>query len=513
MKLQKPPPRLIQDELVPKDSRLAGFAALVHEFDVAAPLRAFSCVAAQHIGGSIRHTDSWAIYDKRYAPDDSVESHLTFALRHEPLDLLMLKRILTKIPAAVIASFVQSAPNGIINRRLWFLYEFLLDKQLDIPNAGKVKAVDVLPQDLYCTTSGTMSTRHKVNNNLLGTRDFCPIIRRTERVNNFLELNLHQKAAEIVGRVSASIIGRAAGFLLLADTKASFEIEGERPARTRLERWLRAVQQAGKRELSTEEIERLHSLLIEDDRFVERGLRSKGNFIGERTRDGDPIPEWIGARPEDLQSLLAGLCHADGLMGQNSVDAVLQATAISFGFVFIHPLEDGNGRLSRYLIHHVLAERRFTPPGIIFPVSSVMRDETEEYQRVLQNHSAPLLQYIEWAPTAERNVEVNNDTADFYRYFDCTEQAEFLYHCVQRTVEKDFPREVDYLKRHDTAKNRLMERVEMPDHLAEDFLRFVRENEGQLSKRRREREFAALGDEEVVALENIVVDAFDGFKD
>jgi hypothetical protein len=65
-------------------------------------------------------------------------------------------------------------------------------------------------------------------------------------------------------------------------------------------------------------------------------------------------------------------------------------------------------------------------------------------------------------PTAERNVEVLNDTADLYRYFDCTEAAEFLYACVQRTVEHDLPREIDTLRRHDAAMSRIMELIEMP---------------------------------------------------
>ena len=34
--------------------------------------------------------------------------------------------------------------------------------------------------------------------------------------------------------------------------------------------------------------------------------------------------------------------------------------------------------------------------------------------------------YMAWRPTPERNVEVLNQTADLYRYFDCTEEAEFL---------------------------------------------------------------------------------------
>ena len=52
---------------------------------------------------------------------------------------------------------------------------------------------------------------------------------------------------------------------------------------------------------------------------------------------------------------------------------------------------------------------------------------------------------IEWRPTADHNVDVLNDTADLYRYFDCTGAAEFLYACVQRTVEHDLPQEIDYL--------------------------------------------------------------------
>ena len=121
--------------------------------------------------------------------------------------------------------------------------------------------------------------------------------------------------------------------------------------------------------------------------------------------------------------------------------------------------------------------------------------------------------FIEWRPTSEHNVEVLNATADLYRYFDCTEEAEFLYACLSRTVEQDLPREIDYLRRHDEAIRRIMDDVEMPDRVAEDLVMFVRQNNGTLSKNRREHDFEQLTDDEVALLERIVRDAFDGFDE
>ena len=97
--------------------------------------------------------------------------------------------------------------------------------------------------------------------------------------------------------------------------------------------------------------------------------------------------------------------------------------------------------------------------------------------------------FIDWRPTADRNVEVLNDTADLYRYFDCTGAAEFLFACVQRTVEDDLPREIDYLRRHDDALRRIMDAVEMPDRLAENLMMFIRQNNGRLPTRRRKANF------------------------
>jgi len=513
MDLQFEQPRAFQGAIVPAGSRLAGLAALVHGLDIQAPVRAPSSVSEGHVRGSQRREQSWTLYDKRYWPGDLVTDHLGFALRHEDIDLLVLKRAFDAIDPAAVEEFISAAPTGVLTRRAWFFYETLTGKRLAIEDAGRVAAVDALDPRAYFTGKPHLSRRHRVRDNLLGAGSYVPILRRTAKLEEFLQMKLDEKAAETVGRTSSHLVARAASFLLLADSRASFEIEGEHPARGRLERWGRAVIQTGKNKLSLEELLRLHSVVIEDTRFVQLGLRGDGVFLGERDINGDPLPEFIGARADDLWELLTGLINANERMRESALDPVLQAAATAFGFVHIHPYQDGNGRIHRCLIHHVLAERNFTPPGMVFPVSSVMLDRIDDYRTVLQDHSGSLMDSIEWEPTAERNVRVLNDTADLYRYFDCTAEAEFLYECVARTVEQDLPEEIAYRRRHDQAQRRIMETVEMPDRIAQDLIMFIRQNDGKLPKRRRGREFAQLTDDEVSRIEAIYNEVFAEARD
>ena len=511
MKLDIGKPAHFQNEPVPEGTRLAGWAGLVHALDVKAPVRNPACISERHVRGNRRGEGIWEVYDKRYQPDDTLDGHLGFALRHEPIDLLVLKRILDALPEQDLIDFIQRTPTGAVTRRVWFFYETLSGKRLDIDDAPTVTAVDALDPKVYFTGPALLSLRHRVRNNLLGTGAFCPIIRRTEKLEAFLALDLSHKAQETIGRTGTHVVSRAASFLLLADSRASFEIEGERAPANRLERWGRAVLEAGKRPLNREEIYRLHRILIGDDRFTEIGYRSEGVFLGERDHNHDPMPEFIGARPQDVPDIMTGLNECNNRLRTSDVDPVLQAAAIAFGFVYVHPLADGNGRLHRCLIHHVLAERKYTPPGMVFPVSAVMLDRIDDYAAALKRHSGSLMEFIDWRALPNHNVEVTNDTADFYRYFDCTVEAEFLFSCVQRTVEIDLPREIDYLKCRDQALVAIMNLVEMPDRMAQDVILHIRQNGGSLSKRRRTGVFEKLRDDEVQQIEAIVADAFDGF--
>lgn len=504
-------PDYVQYEQVPWGTRIAGWAAIVQTLGVDAPLRRFACISEKHVSGTRRTDGNWEIFDKRYAPGDSLVEQLNFAFRHEMIDPLVLKRTFDLFPENELTDFIRATPTGAVTRRAWFFFETLTGRTLRLEDCEPVTAVDALDPHKYFCIKGKISQRHRVRDNLLGTGKFCPVIRKTPKLEEMINLSLAQRAQKTIGEVGAQAIARAASFMLLADSRASFEIEGERPPKNKLERWGRAVLEAGRRPLNQTEIYRLHRTLIGDDRFTEIGYRTKSVYLGVRDKNHEPVPEFIGAKHEDLSDLMLNLNDCNNRLRQSDVDPVVQAAAIAFGFIYIHPLQDGNGRLHRCLIHHVLAERKFSPPGMVFPVSSVMADEIEKYRETLQSHSRPLMDHIDWRPTANGNVDVVNDTSDLYTFYDCTGNAEFLYDCVRQTIEKDLPREIDYLRRYDTAVRQIMEYVEMPDKIAQDLIMHIKTNRGKLPQKRRKKEFSTLTEVEVIGLEEIVNSAFEGF--
>ena len=176
---------------------------------------------------------------------------------------------------------------------------------------------------------------------------------------------------------------------------------------------------------------------------------------------------------------------------------------------YVHPFADGNGRLHRYLIHHVLAGRGFNPAGIVFPVSSAILEGIDTYRAVLEDYSKRLLPVIEWDATPEGNVSVKDDTSDFYRFFDATPHAEFLYNCVRKTIEEDLPRETDFLRRYDRFRTVTESIADMPDRTRDLLFRYLHQNGGKLSKRARKSKFPALTGDEAATLEVAYSEIFD----
>ena len=68
MRLKLKTPATFQDEIVPKGTQLAGWAALVQALGLQSPVRQPSCVSEKHILGSQRKEGGYRVFDKRYQP-------------------------------------------------------------------------------------------------------------------------------------------------------------------------------------------------------------------------------------------------------------------------------------------------------------------------------------------------------------------------------------------------------------------------------------------------------------
>ncbi len=486
----------------PEEATIVGYGAVIDSLNLAVTLPSqLAVISKKH---RQYHTPEWLVYTPRHMPEDSLYGHLTFAIKYEGINLLFYTKLFDIVDKKTIESMVITEPLSQYSRKIWFLYEWLLQKDLDIPDLKEGNYVPLIDEKLqYAIRKGINSGRHRIFNNLPGTLNFCPLISKTKKLENFINEDLSGKAAKVISGVNKDILLRTSAFLMLKDSKASFSIEGEIPTHTRATRWGKVIGQAGIKSLSKEELVRLQQIVIESNRFIKMGFRTEGGFIGEHDRNsGEPIPEHISARWQDLEILIDGLIETSKKLEKQELNPVLSATMIAFGFVFIHPFVDGNGRIHRYLIHHLLATSGFTPKGIIFPVSAAILDRIDDYRKVLESYSHPLLDFIEWRVTDDHNVEVLNDTIDYYRFFDATHLAEFLFGCIKKTTDEIIPVEIIYLRKYDEMKSWLDNKFEMPNRLVSLLIRFLEQNNGILSGRAKRKEFSILTDKEIKQIEN-----------
>jgi Fic/DOC family len=490
---------------LPAGSHPAGYSALIASSNLPVPPPdELVAISEKH---TLRQEERWRVLTPRYRPEDTISAHLEFALRHEALDLAVLSALFQDMAPSVIEEWVKSEPTGQYARRAWFLYEWLTGKQLDLPDADKAPYVGILDEKRQFAVRGKTVTRYRIRNNLPGTSEFCPLVRRSERLVATLGQDLAAEARAVIAHTAPDLMARAAAFLLLEDSKASYVIEGERPAQDRVQRWGQAIGEAGQRALTADELERLQRVVIGEARFTHLGWRTEGGFVGKRDRETNaPIPDLVSACPDDIASLVRGLVDYANANEQSGLDPIVAATAVAFGFVFIHPFEDGNGRIHRWLVHHMLARSGFNPPGITFPVSAVFLKHINRYKSVLEHYSRPRLPLTQWETTPSLNVRVLNQTRDLFRFFDATRQAELLADSVVETIRNTLPHEIAYLRRYDQAKKRVEAFVELPDATFDLMMGFLRQNRGRFSQRARTKEFAKLTDDETASIEGIYQD-------
>jgi hypothetical protein len=467
------------------------------------------------------------LFESRYQPDESLVGHLQFALRYEGVNLQLLKLLFESGDGAqLLCEWISGSPTSAYARRACFLYEWLTEGRLPLedPVPSKMRYLDLLDTEMqFAACAVKKDARYRINDNLPGTPDFCPLVRKTDFLQEMVRKDLRQRTWETLEKYDPDLLRRAAAFLYLKETHSSFEVEREKPSANRAQRFADLLSQADiDQPLTEQRLVELQNAVV-DARFHEFSWRRHQNWIGEDLGYRQRV-DFVPARPEDLPTLMQGLLDtankAREVIGSENAqgggetcgplsDPVVYAAIIAFGFVFIHPFMDGNGRIHRYLIHEVLAKAGFTPRGIVLPVSAVILANLDEYVSVLESYSRPVRQCTEYSPDIP-DVPAKGNDAVYFRYFDATEQAEFLYRALERTVEEDLQQEIDFLLGFDIACKQLNHLLDWPNHSLELFVRVVHQNGGKLSSNKKQSHFSWMTEAEIGAAEAVVSQAFSG---
>jgi hypothetical protein len=110
------------------------------------------------------------------------------------------------------------------------------------------------------------------------------------------------------------------------------------------------------------------------------------------------------------------------------------------------------------------------------------------------------------------DLEVSGNLPRYYRFFDATGQAEYLYSAIERAVHTDLAQEIEYLIAIDKARREIGRFLDLPAKELDLLIRLVAEQKGRLSRNKRESHFPKLQDDEIVKVEQIIKGAFRDYK-
>ena len=491
--------------------RLAGYGFLLDKLELTGmPHWHISFVSTSGTRKSkVENGRTYDIYPTRYWPGEAIGDHLEFALKYDGVNLGLLAQIFEYTSQKELTKYIKSKPTGKYARRIWFFYEFLTSKQLPIDNITSGNYVDALEvKEYYAIENGNKSQRHRIVNNLLGSPTFCPIIRKTVKLTKLDSSDLRKRCEEIVTAYPPELLSRALSYLYNKETKSSFKIEHIKPNASRTEKFITSLELAEKEDFCKKQ--RLIELQnrIVDPRFKDKDYRKSQNYVGQTLAYQKEIIHFICPKPDDLPVLMAGLIKSHKRMKEGNISPVIHAAAIAYGLVFLHPFEDGNGRIHRFLIHNILSVQNMVPRGLMFPISAVMLKNPVEYEASLEAFSRPLMGLIDYHLDEMGQMTVENDTACWYKYIDMTPQAEAMYEFVSKTIEEELVEELSFLVNYDKTKKAIQNIIDMPDRLIDLFIQLCLQNNGKLSERKYSSHFDFLTEKELVPLEQAVKNGY-----
>lgn len=454
-------------------------------------------------------------YQARVRPSDDIIAHLVFHLKHEIVSFELLYRVFKVMDKSLIEGYIHAEPTGQYARRMGFLYEWLTGEMLNITVGLGGNYVNVLNDEYFVVaTNSIKDVRWRVNNNIAGARDFAPMVIKTDTVKNALNFDVKTELDRLNNEFGEDLILRSAVWITLRESRSSFIIEGEGKKQNRIERFATVMAEQvgkGKLPLDADVLARLQQEIIGKSLSIETfGIRQSPVFVGESNfRERQEIVHYIAPPQTMVNQLLQGLIHfADQTTGQSSM---MRSAVVAFGFVYIHPLADGNGRFHRLLINDVLRRDGQTTDPIILPISKAIIEDgssRKAYNEVLDSISKMVMkslegsyhfkEHIRYADGVRSNLVLDDisQTLPLWRYMDLTPHVVYLAKLIKKVINEDMPEESRYLRHYDTLRENIKNVIDMSNHDADRIIRSIIDNQAKRSNKLI-KEYPMLADDEL----------------
>lgn len=455
------------------------------------------------------------VYIASARPPDSLAAHLTFALKHEGVQLEFLARLFAVAPEAEIAAWVNNERTGQYARRAGFLWEWLTGRELQgvapVSAGNYVDALD--PDKQLVSTAAANNTRWRVRDNMPGTPDFCPTVRRTAAVREAERYDCAAQLDALQAEYGIDVLMRSAVWLTVKESRASFLIEHEENKKDKIQRFAAVMERrCGElpNPLRPEVLADLQQEVIGDrSTFTHFGLRKSPVFVGETSNYHEAV-HYVGPHWDTLEPMLHGL--EEFIERTQGTSAIARSAVTAFGFVYIHPLADGNGRIHRFLINDMLRRDGAVPRPFILPVSATIANKARnraQYDATLEVLSKPFMarysglyafdgRVREYGDKIKSNFVFTgyDDALPTWRYPDLTRHVEYLARLIDDTIRREMNNEAKLLRAWDRARSAVKEIVDGPNTDIDRIIRAIQGHGGQVSGKLH-REFPILADDAV----------------
>jgi len=475
--------------------------AQVHDIRIVQPLLSRSRL------GSVRQrevVDGHAVltWPAQYQPTDSFRGHFEFGLKYERLHFEFFSRLFAVLDPEEVATWVRDEPSGRYARRTAFFYEWFTGRRLDVPDtAANIGYVDAIDGGQYLSAPRPERVRRwRVNDNLPGSPELCPLVYLGPEAQRGWLYDVTAGVQQLNDTYGAELLLRSAAWLTLKESRASFAVEHEADQDDKVRRFAAAIGEFSGRlddPMSPKHLVTLQKAVL-GQHALRMGIRQSPVFVGQSSLRTQ-IVHYIAPGEE----LVPGMLDALRLTERRTRGAlsVARAAAVSFAFVYLHPLTDGNGRVHRFLVNHLLAAEKVVPPNIVVPVSATIAGSAKgraQYDQVLEVVSRPFMQvYADGYRfglhrVCDDGVETNfeflqpEDALHVWRYLDLTEHAHYLSELLRQTVEHEMAQEALLLRQYDDARDAIKRWVEMPDADADRVIRSLHQSQWVVSGKLRQ---------------------------